>query len=235
MANTTILKQEVSRGYVAHALDYDAQGKAFLAIAIPDPNNPNIVRVPVWMAQRGQPFPQQPIGTAEPVWKIDSIDLDHTGTTLVVSMVTHEPKEAPRNTAVEAYTIPNVWATTPGFEAERGGEGGYTGSEQEPGGEEVDYARIQEMINTKGDEVKHWVKDQLAYVLRTETVPAVHDGVVASLSGDPGPIADLLYRRIADGTWEQLGKFGNEVGYKPPRGGAPSTIDSPAVGSGPKE
>ena len=82
---------------------------------------------------------------------------------------------------------------------------------------EVDYNRIQTMINTKGDEVKHWVKDQLAYVLRTETVPAVHDGVVASLSGDPGPIADLLYKRIADGTWEQLNKFGEEVGYKPPK------------------
>lgn len=210
MANTTILKQDISRGYVAHALDYDAQGKAFLAIAIPDPNNPNIVRVPVWMAQRGQPFPLQPIGTAEPVWKIDSIDLDHTGTTLVVSMVTHEPKEAPRNTAVEAYTIANVWATTPEFEAERGGAGGFTGDGGEPMAE-VDYARIQQMINTKGDEVKHWVKDQPAYVLRTETVPSIG----AELSGDPGPIADLLYRRIADGTWEQLGKWQHEKGYKP--------------------
>ena len=42
--------------------------------------------------------------------------------------------------------------------------------------------------------------------------------IVAQLTSDPGPMATLLYKRIGDGDWEELNKFGNEIGYKPPNG-----------------
>jgi hypothetical protein len=35
------------------------------------------------------------------------------------------------------------------------------------------------------------------------------------LGGLEAKLADLLYKRIADGVWEQLGKYGDEVGFNP--------------------
>lgn len=48
---------------------------------------------------------------------------------------------------------------------------------------------------------------------------AVAPAVVSALVASPA-FAALLYQRIGDGTWEQLNKFGNQVGYKPPKGEA---------------
>ena len=165
--------------------------------------------------------------------KYDVVFLYDSGTSLMVGGRAHDYHAVnPRLSWAVLAEIPNWVVPRPdGQPLKGGGAAGAFVPQGETGGEPVDYDRIQRMINDKGDEVKHWVKDQLTYYLRTETVPSIEAG----LSGDPGPIADLLYRRIADGTWEQLGKFGNEVGYKPPRGEQPTKVDKPAVGSGPKE
>lgn len=134
MPNTQVLIQETGRGYIGHALDYDAAGKGFMAVANADPNNANITPVRIYCAERGQPFNPVPIAIMMPNLKVDTgcVAITHTGTSLVVSVSTHAPGEAPRATMVETYVVPNVWATTPAFEAERGGPGGYTGGEQEP-------------------------------------------------------------------------------------------------------
>lgn len=165
--------------------------------------------------------------------KYDVVFLYDSGTSLMVGGRVHDYHAVnPRLSWAVLAEIPNWVVPRPdGQPLKGGGAAGAFVPEEGGGGEVVDYARIQAMV----DEGKHWVKDQLTYYIREVTVPAVVEQVAARLSGDPGPIADLLYRRIADGTWEQLGKFGNEVGYKPPRGEGPNKADSPAVGSGPKE
>ena len=134
MANTQVLIQEQGRGYIGHALDYDAAGKGFMAVANADPANANITPVKIYRAERGQPFGTTPIGVMIPNLKVDTgcVAITHTGNNLVVSVSTHAPGEAPRATMVETYVVAGVWTTTAGFEAERGGAGGFTGSEQNP-------------------------------------------------------------------------------------------------------
>lgn len=146
-------------------------------------------------------------------WKIDGGDLGASGDHLLVATSAHDtPNPIPpegRWSAMGLAHIPGVFVPFDNQAPEAGGPDAFTPTETEV---EVDYERIQTMI----DAAKHWVKDQLAYVLDHDIKPAIVAEVAAKLSGDPGPVADLLYRRIADGTWEQLGKFGDEVGYKPP-------------------
>ena len=50
-----------------------------------------------------------------------------------------------------------------------------------------------------------------------EDLEALKTELFESIVGDPGPLADLLYSRIADGVWEQLSKFGEEKGFAPPK------------------
>lgn len=239
MANTQILIQEEGRGYIGHALDYDAAGKGFLAVANADPNNANVVLVKVYRAERGQPFNPTPIDTMIPTWKVDAVQMTHTGNNLVVSVTTHEPGEAPRTTMVETRVVAGVWTTTAGFEAERGGAGGFTGGPQEPnGGEPVDYNHIKtdtenivganaanslvKQITTGNQSVRQAIrgldKDAMRQMIdKTNTEPIAQE------------YQYLLGQFIKDRMYECLVENGL---IRPTE---PKKQDSPAVGSGPKE
>ena len=110
-ANTVMLFDYTGRGIISHALtESDGAGAVFLAVALPNEDNPNFTFAKVYRRGAGEVWPGTQIGTLTPTWKIDHVHISHDGTALVVSANTHEPKEAPRHSQVEAYVIPGVWS-----------------------------------------------------------------------------------------------------------------------------
>lgn len=203
-----------------YSLSYlvDAAGNQYAAVANEQLSNSNITWAEVHIAPAGQGFPQTPAYRVNPTNKIDRVSIFNSGHDLIVSLVTHStsnqyPPGTPRPICIEQARINGIFATTPDFVAQRGGEGAIIvpADPLPPSGASM--AEIQAALDLQ----KHWIKDQLAYVLENNIKPEIVTAVAANLSGDPGPLANLLYKRIADGVWEQLNKFGDQVGYKPPK------------------
>lgn len=224
MANTQVLIQEMGRGYIGHALDYDAAGHGFMAVANADPANANITPVKIYRAERGQPFGTTPIATMIPNLKVDTgcVAITHTGNNLVVSVSTHAPGEAPRQTMVETYVVAGVWTTTPGFEAERGGAGGFTGSEGEPN-VEIDYNEIERRIDfvvsrivgatQTNSLVKQITTDNgqsLRQALRDDLGMSAARKVIVDT--DALHASGALYARFTETTYEQVDKVLKEHG-----------------------
>jgi hypothetical protein len=212
MADTSIITEGGLGGYIGHALDYDAQGTAWLIVGrAPNPQNNNITVFDLLTAPRGGPISVVDHDLT-PYYKIQSdIKITHTGNNLVASFTTHGTTGPDiGRVAIETWVKPGVWATTPGYEAEKGGAGGFTG-DPNTGGGEVDYQRIQDMITAE----EHWIKDQLTYYLEHTIRQEIVDQTAAKLAGDPGPLADLLYGRIRDGVYEQLAVWSRTKGYNP--------------------
>lgn len=103
-ANTFILYHEVSRGLVGHAIDRDELGYKFMAVAKADDANPNIRFVDVYMAPPGSlAFSPTPVGERwYPTLKIDLPAVLCDGPDLLVSATVHAPREAPRDSDVQA-------------------------------------------------------------------------------------------------------------------------------------
>lgn len=108
--NTFTLYHEVSRGLVGHAIDRDEMGYKFMAVAKADDANPNIRYVDCYMAQPGSiTFNPTPIGERwTPTLKIDLPAVLCDGVNLLVSATDHAPREAPRDSNVDAYVIEGV-------------------------------------------------------------------------------------------------------------------------------
>lgn len=157
-------------------------------------------------------------------YKIDGGDLGASGDHLLVATSAHDtPNPIPpdgRWSAMGLAHIPGVFVPFDNQAPEAGGPDAFTPTETEV---EVDYPRIQTMI----DLAKHWTKDQLAYVLANFIKPQIVAEVAARLSGDPGPIADLLYKRIRDGSYEQLVAWQENFGYRPDPTPVPGAPEAP--------
>lgn len=160
--------------------------------------------------------------------KYDIVFLYDSGASLMVGGRAHDYHAInPRLSWAVLAEIPNWIVPRPDGQPLKGGGAAGAFVPQEDGGgggEPVDYDRIQAMV----DEGKHWVKDQMTYYLEHITVPAIVAGVSGTLSGDPGPIADLLYGRIKDGVYAELDKWQKNSGFKPdPTPGAPEAKSKP--------
>lgn len=80
--------------------------------------------------------------------KVDKADITHSGANLVVGLITHDAvSQKPRSIRVEVAQLAGVYAVRAGQEQEAGGAGAHQPEGEPQGGTEVDYDRIQGMIN----------------------------------------------------------------------------------------
>lgn len=149
----------------------------------------------------GQPHVLNPDALGIP--KIDAFDFAPSGTDLFVALGGHV-LDSERENPVALAKIPGVWVPYTGSTPEQGADGAYVPPSGGSQPESVDYARIQSGVDASLDTTKHWIKDQLAYVLETYTVP--HAGQAAANAIIPH-LADALYRPILDAIWLDLEKI----------------------------
>jgi len=112
--HAVIISEEVSRGYVSHAVAIDETGGQFLCIGKADDANPNLRWVDIYYRpDESVAFANPPLDRLDPTYKIDAVDADVDRTDLIVTVTTHAPREAPRPTAVEEIRLLGVAHTRP--------------------------------------------------------------------------------------------------------------------------
>lgn len=126
----------------------DAAGTAFIAQTRALLENNNVTWVEVFMVPRGQSITpgRAPDWHLTPNFKIDSLTLDYSGSSLIVQVSTHAPQGGERPIQLEEVEIPGVFAVTPEYIASRGGPDAYVASADVEPEVDVDYARIESIV-----------------------------------------------------------------------------------------
>lgn len=241
VVQAVVVHQAMGGSYYSLSTLVDAAGTSYLCVANELLENSNITWAELYITPAGQGITQAPQYRVNPVNKIDRVGIFNSGADLIIWLITHAlggiPGQ-PRPIAIEAYRAAGIFATTPDYVAQRGGEG-VTLVPVTP--EDIDYARIQQMIEqivgaTPNDSlvskltaagrqtVRQAVREIDKEALVYEFDPANYND-----AHDPEHLAkkfqDEFYSYVANLMWGQLFKFGNEVGYKPPRQGVAAVKD----------
>ena len=159
----TLIQLPSGRGaYGPIATLVDAGGNTFNAYKEELEQNANITWVEVRRyapdgTQTGQ-WPLYPLTS----FKIDAVGMFHSGDDLKVTATNHTYTTG-RAKDVELGTIPDVFVFTPQFSQQRGGAGAFQpGQDPPPTNCNVDYDRIQAMLNAQTDQIMRTLRTEIA-------------------------------------------------------------------------
>jgi hypothetical protein len=146
-------EEQITGGqYIDIAGRVDAAANSFVAIASHEPANNNITWIEIRrFSPAGALTWYDEARPREPNFKIENINLTHSGPTLFVQMTVHSYGPGPRIRRAEQVPFEGVFTYRPGMENEEGAPGAFQPSEQTV---EIDYAQIQRMIDAEGVEIR---------------------------------------------------------------------------------
>lgn len=235
--SSTQVHQEMGGAYYSLSFFVDAAGTEYMAMANELVTNSNITWCDLYVTPRGQGPSQAPTYRINPVDKIDRVAIFNSGHDLIIVLVTHGRAIVagqPRPISIEMARINGIFATTPDYVAERGGEGvTIVPTDPIPVGGGATPEQVQAIVEAAlGATAANSLVKQIttgSVSVRTALREIDKQGLVYLMDpanyNDPNDhdhlahkFQDEFYSYVANLVWAQLAKFGEQVGYKPPKG-----------------